>query len=177
LLLSNAVTLRRDLSIIFNRIAITALIYCIIQDIVSLSIINKGLGLHESLLHISNITPIIYTVIYLINILILQLTSFYPSLIRKFKFFLFKELINYYSKFYNNKLGEDLNKIEYSINNYIIRCVEYYFNIIDFDSILYFLVININLFTNKINCMIPFSFSFFFFLLYKGEAGAEVFNI
>jgi NADH-ubiquinone oxidoreductase chain 2 len=115
LLLSNAVTLRRDLSIIFNRIAITALIYCIIQDIVSLSIINKGLGLHGGLLHISNISQIFHIFIYLISILILQLTSFYPSLIRRSKFFLLKELTNYYSKFFNNKLGEHLNIIEYPL--------------------------------------------------------------
>ena len=34
-LLSNAVNIRRDLSILFNRIAILILIYCILQDMVS----------------------------------------------------------------------------------------------------------------------------------------------
>lgn len=83
LLLSNAVTLRRDLSILFNRIAILALIHCIVQDIVSLSIINKGLGLHGGLLHITNISQIFHIFIYLISILILQMTSFFPTIIRR----------------------------------------------------------------------------------------------
>jgi len=81
LLLSNAVTLRRDLSILFNRIAIIALIYCIIHSIISLSLINKGLALHGGLLHITNIVQIFHIFIFLISILILQLTSFYPRIL------------------------------------------------------------------------------------------------
>ena len=53
LLFSNAVTLRRDMSILFNRIAIIALAYCFLLDFVSLSFINKGVGLHGGLLHIN----------------------------------------------------------------------------------------------------------------------------
>jgi NADH-ubiquinone oxidoreductase chain 2 len=115
LLLSNAVTLRRDLSILFNRIAIIALIHCIVQDIVSLSIINKGLGLHGGLLHITNITQIFHIFIYLISILILQLTSFYPVIIRTPKSFFLKDLKKLFSKFYSNKLGEHLKIIEYPL--------------------------------------------------------------
>ena len=77
LLFSNAVTLRRDMSILFNRIAIIALIYCFLHDVVSLSLINKGVGLHGGLLHITNITQIFHIFVFLISILILQLTSFY----------------------------------------------------------------------------------------------------
>ena len=78
LLFSNAVTLRRDMSILFNRIAILVLIYCILHDIISLSIISKGIGLHGGLFHITNITQIFHIFIFFISILILQLTSFYP---------------------------------------------------------------------------------------------------
>ena len=78
LLLSNAVTLRRDISILFNRIVIIALIYCILHDTMSLSIISKGVGLHGGLLHITNITQVFQILIFLISILILQLTSFNP---------------------------------------------------------------------------------------------------
>lgn len=78
ILLSNAVTLRRDISILFNRVAIIALIYCILQDMVSLSIVSKGIGLHGGLLHITNITQIFHIFIFFITILILQLTSFHP---------------------------------------------------------------------------------------------------
>lgn len=78
LLFSNAVTLRRDMSILFNRIAIIALVYCCLQDIVSLSLLNKGIGIHGGLLHITNITQIFHIFVFIISILILQLTSFYP---------------------------------------------------------------------------------------------------
>ncbi len=78
ILLSNAVTLRRDISILFNRIAILALTYCILQDTMSLYIINKGIGLHGGLLHVTYITQIFHIFIFFISILILQLTSFYP---------------------------------------------------------------------------------------------------
>ena len=54
------------------------LIYCILHDIISLSILNKGIGLHGGLLHITNITQIFHIFIFFISILILQLTCFYP---------------------------------------------------------------------------------------------------
>src|ERR687888_588080 len=78
ILLSNAVNTRRDLSILYNRVAIIVLIYCILLDTISLFILNKGIGLHGGLLHINNITQIFHIFIFIISILILQLTSFYP---------------------------------------------------------------------------------------------------
>jgi NADH-ubiquinone oxidoreductase chain 2 len=78
LLLSNAVALRRDMSILFNRIAIIALSYAALHEIMSLSFINKGVAIHGGLLHITSITQIFHIFIFLISILILQLTSFYP---------------------------------------------------------------------------------------------------
>ena len=78
LLISNAVTLRRDMSILFNRVAIIALFYCILHDILSLSVVSKGIGIHGGLLHITTITQIFHIFVFFISILILQLTSFYP---------------------------------------------------------------------------------------------------
>lgn len=78
LLFSNAVCSRRDISILFNRVAIICLSYCILHDLMSLSLVNKGIGLHGGLLHITNITQIFHIFVYIISILILQLTSFYP---------------------------------------------------------------------------------------------------
>ena len=49
LLSSNSVTLRRDISLLFNRVVIIALIYCILHNIMSLSILtifSKGIGLY-----------------------------------------------------------------------------------------------------------------------------------
>ena len=117
LLFSNAVTLRRDMSILFNRIAIIALIYCFFHDVVSLSLINKGLGLHGGLLHITNITQIFHIFVFMISILILQLTSFYPRKVwvkehSSLKDLLFNNLVYYRTKIIN-KLGEHLKIIEY----------------------------------------------------------------
>jgi NADH-ubiquinone oxidoreductase chain 2 len=77
LLTSNAVTLRRDLAILFNRITIIALIYCILHDTTTLSFLNKGISLHGGLLSITTVTQIFHIFIFLISILILQLTSFH----------------------------------------------------------------------------------------------------
>lgn len=79
LLFSNAVTLRRDMSILFNRIAIIALVYCFLHDVVSLSLINKGIGLHGGLLHVTNITQIFHIFVFIVSMFILQLTSFFPA--------------------------------------------------------------------------------------------------
>lgn len=78
LLLFNAVTLRRDISILFNRIAIIALIYSILHDIMSLSIMGKGIGLHGGLLQVTTMTQTFHIFIFFLSIIILQLTSFYP---------------------------------------------------------------------------------------------------
>ena len=119
LLVSNAVTLRRDLSIFFNRIAIIALAYCILQDIMSLSILNKGIGLHGGLLHITNITQIFHIFIFFISILILQLTSFYPRKVWVPEHSSLKELLfnnfNFYRTKIINKMGEHLNIVEYPL--------------------------------------------------------------
>jgi len=79
ILLSNSVNLRRDIAILFNRIASIILIYCIIQNYISL-ILNKGIGLHGGLLYISNNTQIFQIFILFISILILQLTGFFPRI-------------------------------------------------------------------------------------------------
>ena len=73
LLLSNAVTLRRDISILFNRIAIIALTYSILHGIMSLSFTIKSISLHGGLLHVTNITQIFHIFIFLVSILILKL--------------------------------------------------------------------------------------------------------
>jgi len=119
LLFSNAVTLRRDMSILFNRIAIIALAYCFLQDIVSLSLINKGIGLHGGLLHITNITQIFHIFVFIISILILQLTSFFPRKVwvkehSSLKHLLFDNFVYYRTKIIN-KMGEHLKIIEYPL--------------------------------------------------------------
>lgn len=119
ILLSNAVTLRRDVSILFNRVAIIALIYCILQDALSLSIVSKGIGLHGGLLHITNITQIFHIFIFFISILILQLTSFHPRKVWIPEYSSLIDLVNYKLVYYRtliiNKMGEHLKIIEYPL--------------------------------------------------------------
>lgn len=119
LLFSNAVTLRRDMSILFNRIAIIALVYCCLQDIVSLSILNKGIGIHGGLLHITNISQIFHLFVFIISILILQLTSFYPRKVwveehSSLNSLFFNKLVYYRTKIIN-KMGEQFKIIEYPL--------------------------------------------------------------
>src|SRR4051812_44231023 len=117
LLLSTSVTLRRDMSILFNRIIIIGLIYCILHDTMSLSLISKGIGLHGGLLHITNITQIFHIFIFFISILILQLTSFYPRKVLSDKLsfsILFNPLLIFRTKILN-KMGEHMKIIEYPL--------------------------------------------------------------
>jgi NADH-ubiquinone oxidoreductase chain 2 len=92
-----------------------SLIYCILQGTVSLSFVNKGLGLHGGLLHITSITQIFHIFIYMISVLILQLTSFYPRILGISRFSWLDDLKIFFTKFINNKLGEHLKIIEYPL--------------------------------------------------------------
>lgn len=80
LLLSNAVTLRRDKSILFSRVAIIILLYSTIIAINSLYMtsLDTGIGLYSGLFHSSSITQVFHIFIFIISALILQLTGFYP---------------------------------------------------------------------------------------------------
>nr|YP_001249299.1 NADH:ubiquinone oxidoreductase subunit 2 [Fusarium graminearum]ABC86611.1 NADH:ubiquinone oxidoreductase subunit 2 [Fusarium graminearum] len=118
-LLSNAVNIRRDISILFNRIAILILIYCILHDISSLAVVTKGVGLHGGLLLMTNITQIFHIFIFLVSILILQLTSFYPRKVWVSEYSSLKDLLLYKFIYYNtkiiNKMGEHFKIIEYPL--------------------------------------------------------------
>jgi NADH-ubiquinone oxidoreductase chain 2 len=122
ILISNAVTLRRDMAILFNRVTIISLLYAILQSFICLSTLSDGgIGLHGGLFHVTTLTQIFHIFLYLISILILQLTSFYPS---KFVVFehssasgkddlLFLNKLVCYRTNLINKMGEHLKIIEY----------------------------------------------------------------
>lgn len=80
LLLSNAVTLRRDKSILFSRVAIIILFYSSLIAINSLYMtsLDSGVGIYSGLFHSSTITQIFHIFIFIISAIILQLTGFYP---------------------------------------------------------------------------------------------------
>jgi NADH-ubiquinone oxidoreductase chain 2 len=121
LLLSNAVTLRRDKSILFSRTAILVLIYSSLLALndLYLTLLEKGIGLYSGLFHITSITQIFHIFIFIICVAILQLTAFYPrrviikeySSLQKLLFYTF----NYYKTNINNKMGEQFKIIEYPL--------------------------------------------------------------
>jgi NADH-ubiquinone oxidoreductase chain 2 len=118
-LLSNAVNVRRDVSILYNRIAILILIYCIFNDITSLTVVTKGIGLHGGLLLINNITQIFHIFVYLISALILTLTSFYPRKVwvtehSSIGSLFFNKFVYYNTKIIN-KMGEQFKLTEYPL--------------------------------------------------------------
>ncbi len=121
LLLSNAVNLRRDISILYNRIAMIILIYCIINDLSCLTVVTKGLGIHGGLLLITNITQIFHIFLFIISTLILTLTSFYPrkiwvSEVSSLQNQLFcVETIDRYKTKIINKMGQQFKIIEYPL--------------------------------------------------------------
>ncbi len=118
-LLSNAVNSRRDVSILYNRIAILVLIYCIFNDILSLTVVTKGVGLHGGLLLINNITQIFHIFVYFISGIILTLTSFYPRKVWVSEYSSLPTLLSSRFVYYNtkiiNKMGEQFKITEYPL--------------------------------------------------------------
>jgi len=121
LLLSNAVTLRRDKSILFSRVAVIVLIYCSLLAVYSLIIQNsfKGIGLFGGLFHTTSITQIFHIFIFLISAVILQLTAFYPRRVWIAEYSSLNKLFFYKLLYYRtkivNKMGEQFKIIEYPL--------------------------------------------------------------
>ena len=121
LLLSTSVSLRRDKSILYSRIAIIILLYSSLLGLVSLYIncIDKGIGLYGGLFHVTSNTHIFHIFIFLISAIILQLTSFYPRKIIIPEFSSIYKLLFYRFIYHTtnviNKMGEQFKIIEYSL--------------------------------------------------------------
>lgn len=118
-LISNAVNVRRDVSILYNRIAIIILIYCIFNDIYSLCVMTEGVGLHGGLLLINNITQVFHIFVYLVSAIILTFTSFYPRKVwvsesSSLSNLLFGKFVYYNTKIIN-KMGEQFKITEYPL--------------------------------------------------------------
>jgi NADH-ubiquinone oxidoreductase chain 2 len=80
ILLSNALSFRRDISIFFSRIGIIALAYCLFLSYNNLFIIylEGGIWLFGGLFYTSSITQIFHMLIFILCLLILNITGFYP---------------------------------------------------------------------------------------------------
>jgi NADH-ubiquinone oxidoreductase chain 2 len=107
LLLSNSVSLRRDKSILYSRVAITILIFSISIAFKNLYLLflSRGIGLFGGLFHTTSITNFFHIFIFLISSIILLLTSFYP---RKVLGYISPDIVTNTNK--NNNL---LYKVDY----------------------------------------------------------------
>ena len=121
LLLSNAVTLRRDKSILFSRVSIIILLYStfLANNSLYITSINKGIGIYSGLFHTTSITQIFHIFIFIISAAILQFTGFYPRKVwiknySSYNKLLFYNFIYYRSKI-TNKMGEQFKIIEYPL--------------------------------------------------------------
>lgn len=121
LLLSNAVTFRRDKSILYSRKTIIILLYSsiIAFNSLDLAFLDKGLGLYGGLFHATSITQTFQIFIFLICAIILGLTAFYPRKVWHEKVSGLSSL--FFSRFvYNNtniinKMGQNFKIIEYPL--------------------------------------------------------------
>ena len=121
LLLSNAVSLRRDKSILYSLISINILcISCLITlESLNLTTLGKGIGLFGGLFHATATSHIFHMFIFLLSAIILQLTGFYPRKvwIKEYsslpKLFLSKFV--FYKTDIINKMGEQFKIIEYPL--------------------------------------------------------------
>src|SRR5438105_9590957 len=80
LLLSNALSFRRDTTILYSRIGILILLYCIYLSYNNLFIVylDNGIGLFGCLFYTFSITQSFHMLIFVISLLILSMTGFYP---------------------------------------------------------------------------------------------------
>jgi len=110
LLFSNAVTLRRDKSILFSRVAILVLFYCSLLGLNSLYItsLDRGIGLFGGLFHASSTTHIFQIFVFLISMAIIQLTGFYPRKVWRPEYSSISKLFTYNLLYYRTKIQEKM---------------------------------------------------------------------
>jgi NADH-ubiquinone oxidoreductase chain 2 len=126
--MSNAITLRRDKSILYSRIVISSLALASIIGFNNLQMnaLQSGIGIYGGLFNISILSQTFNIFILLITSLILTLTAFYPRkihIVEKesiYNFFMMKLLYNKYM--ISNKNGEQFRIIEYPLIIMFVLC-------------------------------------------------------
>src|SRR6478735_1906727 len=132
LLLSNALSFRRDTAILYSRVGMIILFYCIFLSYNNLFItyLDNGIGLFGGLFYTSSITQtfhilifIISLLIFIISLLILNMTGFYPRKLISNDYMSFNKLLFTKLQFVKNmavsniilKKGEQYTIIEYTL--------------------------------------------------------------
>ena len=128
LIISNAITVRQDKSILYSRITIQGLITCCIIAFSNLNIkpLYISLGIYGGLFNVTLLTTAFSIFILIIATIILILTSFYPRKIYFGKNLSFYKLITqriiYDKNIVSNKTGEQFHIIEYPLIIVFILC-------------------------------------------------------
>lgn len=127
-LISNALTFRREKSILYSRIVMITLLlsaYIALNNLFVISL-DKGVSIYGGLFHITAYTQLFNIFILIISAIILILTSFYPRKVKEirsnkenpnkgFGIILSSKLISEYSKIVSGKNGESFKIIEYPL--------------------------------------------------------------
>lgn len=121
LILSNSLTLRKDKSILYNRVAIIVLLNTINLAITTLNIgcLANGIGLFGGLFHTSSITHIFHIFIFIISAIIIQMTGFYPRKVWIEQYSTLSKLF-FFNSIYKrtkilNKMSEQFKILEYPL--------------------------------------------------------------
>jgi len=128
LLFSNAVTIRRDKSILFSRVVIMGLLLASFIAYSNLYIrpLESGIALYGGLFNVSTFTQGFNVFLLLVSAVILTLTAFYPRKVYLKEYsslynLLFNKL-SYNKNTISNKNGEQFRIIEYSLIVVFILC-------------------------------------------------------
>jgi NADH-ubiquinone oxidoreductase chain 2 len=128
LLISNAVTLKRDQSILFSRIVMKSLILTsfLLYNNIYISSLEKGIGIYGGLFNVTTFTQTFSIFLLLLSSVILILTSFYPRKLDVSKylsiFSIFNKKLIYNKNSIYNKKGEQFRIIEYAVIIVFILC-------------------------------------------------------
>lgn len=120
LLLSNAVTLRRDKSILYSRSLIYILIIAFVIGLSSLNLKSlNSIGILGGLFHTTSITNTFHIFIFFVCAIISQLTAFYPRKVWTKEYSSLKNIsLNnfiYFNTKILNKMGEQFKIVEYPL--------------------------------------------------------------
>jgi NADH-ubiquinone oxidoreductase chain 2 len=128
LLLSNALTSRKDQSILFSRVVILGLISTSFLAWNNLFIkpLGTGIGIYGGLFNVTTFTQTFNIFIFIISAVILTLTAFYPRKVSIKEFSSLYSLLflkfTYNKNAISNKMGEQFRIIEYALIIVFILC-------------------------------------------------------
>ena len=129
LIISNAVSLRQDKSILFSRIVMKTLLFTSFIAVNNLYIapLEKGIGIYGGLFNVNALTQTFNIFIFLVSAFILTLTSFYPRKVYIKEFYsspyrLLLDKLSYNKNLISNKNGEQFRIIEYALIIVFILC-------------------------------------------------------